>query len=221
MSQLTLNVEGPHHNSPVFTAGKALAEAKAAMILLHGRGAGAGDILALAEEFDQTEFAYIAPEAADNTWYPNSFLAPLASNEPWLSSALTVIPTLLAQIEAAGIPAERVVLLGFSQGACLTLESVARDARRYGAAIGLSGGLIGPAGTSRNYKGSLAGTPVFLGCSDRDAHIPRSRVEESGVILRNLGGEVDARIYPNMGHTVNRDEIGAVKNILNRLVTAS
>ncbi|MBA2682156.1 MAG: dienelactone hydrolase family protein [Ktedonobacteraceae bacterium] len=220
MSQLTLDVEGPHHGRPVFTAGKTLAEARAAMILLHGRGAGADDILALAEEFGQTDFAYIAPEATDNTWYPNSFLAPLASNEPWLSSALAVIPALLTQIEAAGIPTERIALLGFSQGACLTLESVARNAKRYGAAIGLSGGLIGPAGTPRNYKGSLAGTPVFLGCSDRDAHIPKARVEESAVILRNLGGEVDARIYPNMGHTVNRDEISAVKNILAKLIQA-
>ena len=220
MNQLTLHVEGPHRDRPVFTAGKALAEAKAAMILLHGRGAGADDILALAEEFGQTDFAYVAPEAADNTWYPNSFLAPLASNEPWLSSALAVIPALITQIEVAGIPTERIVLLGFSQGACLTLESVARHAKRYGAAIGLSGGLIGPEGTPRNYKGSLASTPVFLGCSDRDFHIPKQRVEESAVILRNLGGEVDARIYPNMGHTVNRDEISAVKNILDKLITA-
>ncbi|GAC1464670.1 MAG: dienelactone hydrolase family protein [Ktedonobacteraceae bacterium] len=220
MSQLTLNVEGPHHGRPVFTAGKPLSEASAAMILLHGRGAGADDILSLAEEFEQTDFAYIAPAATDNTWYPNSFLAPLASNEPWLSSALAVIATLLVQIEAAGIPAERTVLLGFSQGACLTLESAARNARRYGAAIGLSGGLIGPAGTARSYKGSLDGTPVFLGCSDRDFHIPRARVEESAAILQQLGGVVDARIYPNMGHTVNRDELSAVKNILNKLISA-
>ncbi len=219
MSQLTLSVEGPHRNRPVFTAGKVLSEARAAMILLHGRGAGADDILSLAEEFGQTDFAYIAPAAANNTWYPNSFLAPLASNEPGLSSALAVITTLLIQIEAAGIPAKRTVLLGFSQGACLTLESVARNARRYGAAIGLSGGLIGPEGTPRDYKGSLAGTPVFLGCSDRDFHIPKERVEESALILQNLGGEVDARIYPNMGHTVNEDEISAVKNILDKLVT--
>lgn len=220
MSQLTLNIEGPHRNRPVFTAGKPLAEAGAAMILLHGRGASADDILALAEEFGQTDFAYIAPAAAGNTWYPNSFLAPLASNEPGLSSALAVIATLLAQVEAAGISAERTVLIGFSQGACLTLESVARHAQRYGAAIGLSGGLIGPDGTPRDYQGSLAGTPVFLGCSDRDFHIPKERVEESAQILRNLGGDVDKRIYPNMGHTVNRDEISAVKNILNKLIEA-
>ncbi len=218
MSQFTLPIEGPHRNRPVFTAGKPIAEAKAAMILLHGRGADAGDILSLAEEFEQTDFAYIAPDATNHTWYPNSFLVPLARNEPWLSSALAAVASLLTQIEAAGIPAARTVLLGFSQGACLTLESVARNAHRYGAAIGLSGGLIGPDDAPRDYKGSLDGTPVFLGCSDKDFHIPKERVEASAGILRQLGGEVDARLYPNMGHTVNQDEINAVKNILEKLI---
>jgi len=218
MSQFTLDVEGPHRGRPVFMAGKPIAEAKVAMILLHGRGADADDILGLAEEFAQTEIAYIAPTAASNSWYPNSFLVPFARNEPWLSSALAAVASLLTQVAAAGIPAERTVLLGFSQGACLTLESVARHAHRYGAAIALSGALIGPEDAPRDYTGSLDGTPVFLGCSDKDFHIPKQRVEDSAAILQRLGGEVDARIYPNMGHTVNRDEIKAVKSILSTLL---
>jgi predicted esterase len=188
------------------------------MILLHGRGADAADILSLAEDFGQTDIAYIAPDALRNTWYPNYFLMPLAKNEPALSSALAVISSLLTQVEAAGIPTERTALLGFSQGACLILEYVARNAQRYGAAIGLSGGLIGPDDAPRDYKGSLANTPVFLGCSDRDIFIPKKRVEESAAILQQLGGAVDIRIYPNMGHTVNQDELSAVKKILDKLI---
>jgi predicted esterase len=145
-------------------------------------------------------------------------MAPIASNEPGLSSALAVLAALLEQIAAAGIPPERTMLLGFSQGACLALEFVARHARRYGGVAGLSGGLIGPPGTPREYPGSLEGTPVFLGCSDVDFHIPKERVEESAVVLRGLGGQVTARLYPNMGHTINMDEIGAVQEMMAGLI---
>jgi predicted esterase len=184
------------------------------MILMHGRGASAEDILTLVPELDQGGFAYLAPQAAGYTWYPYSFLAPLSSNEPWLSSALAVIASLLRQLTDAGIPPERTILLGFSQGACLSLEFAARNARRYGGVAGLSGGLIGPDGTPRNYTGSLAGTPVFLGCSDVDFHIPKERVLHSAEVLRGLGGDVTARLYPGMGHMVNDDEIQFVRGMM-------
>jgi phospholipase/carboxylesterase/glyoxalase family protein len=184
------------------------------MIMVHGRGATAEDILSLASELGHPEIAYLAPEARDDTWYPNSFLAPIQSNEPWLSSAISVIETLLATLEEAGIPAERTMLLGFSQGACLTLEFVARHARRYAGVVGLSGGLIGPDGTPRDYAGSLDGTPIFLGCSDVDPHIPKARVLESERVLSDLGAKVTARLYANMGHTINADELKYVRSMM-------
>src|SRR5690348_5890287 len=198
MSEQYEEIRGVHQGLPVLTAGKPLAEARAAMILVHGRGATAADILLLAGELQEPGFAYLAPEAANDAWYPNSFLAPLASNEPHLSSALAVISSLLAQADRAGIPAERTIITGFSQGACLSLEFVARHARRYGGIIALSGGLIGPDGTPRDYPGSLAGTPVFLGCSDIDPHIPKERVLHSAEVFRALGGQVTAKLYPRM-----------------------
>jgi predicted esterase len=188
------------------------------MIMMHGRGASAEDILGVAESFRQPGFVYLAPQAAGYTWYPNSFLAPLASNEPWLSSALAVIASLLEQLEGHNIPADRTIILGFSQGACLLLEFVARHARRYGGVAGLSGGLIGPDGTPRDYVGSLEGTPVFLGCSDVDPHIPKARVLESAEVLQHLGGVVTARLYPGMGHTINLDEIRAVRGMMVTLI---
>ena len=214
MSEQREEVRGPHQGLPVLTAGESLASARAAMILVHGRGASAADILMLAGELPQPGFAYLAPEAANHAWYPNSFLAPLASNEPYLTSALAVIASLLEQANSAGIPAERTVIAGFSQGACLSLEFVARHARRYGGVIALSGGLIGPDGTPRDYAGSLAGTPVFLGCSDIDPHIPRERVLLSAEVLQALGGQVTAKLYPRMGHTINRDELLVARSIV-------
>jgi phospholipase/carboxylesterase len=212
-------LRGPHQGLPVLTAGEPLASARAAMILVHGRGATATDILMLAEELAQPGFAYLAPEAANNAWYPNSFLAPLASNEPGLSSGLALIASLLEQVNKAGIAAERVVIVGFSQGACLSLEFVARHARRYGGVIALSGGLIGPDGTPRDYAGSLAGTPIFLGCSDIDPHIPKERVLHSAEVLRVLGGQVTAKLYPRMGHTINRDEILVARGIVEGVIS--
>ncbi|SRR5579884_616804 len=211
-------ISGPHRGQPVLVAGEPLESAKAAMIMMHGRGASAEDILELVREIDQAGFSYLAPQAADHAWYPNSFLAPIASNEPGLSSALAVIASLLEQVKEAGIGRERTMLLGFSQGACLLLEFVARNAQRYGGVVGLSGGLIGPEGTPRDYPGSLEGTPVFLGCSDRDFHIPKRRVELSAEVLQRMGGDVTARLYPHMGHTVNRDELQFVKGMMAALV---
>jgi predicted esterase len=187
------------------------------MILVHGRGASAEDIIGLAREFRQNEVAYLAPQAAGNTWYPYTFLAPVEKNEPALSSALGVLQGLVSSLGEQGLPPERVGLLGFSQGACLSLEFAARNARRYAAVVGLSGGLIGPPGTPRNYSGSATGTFVFLGCSDVDPHIPMERVQETAEAFRSLGAVVDERIYRGMGHTVNRDEIDAVRMILGGL----
>jgi len=211
-------MNGLHQGQPVLTAGAPLNKAEAAMILIHGRGANASDILELAGEFDQPAMAYLAPQAAGFTWYPNRFLAPIASNEPYLSSALQAVGDVLRQVEQAGIPAEKTVLLGFSQGACLALEYAARHARRYGGLVGFSGGLIGPPGTPFEYDGSLEGTPIFLGCSDVDFHIPLERVHETAAALRRLGGDVTERIYPNMGHTINQDEINFVRGMLAELV---
>lgn len=208
---------GAHAGQPVLLAGAPLERAHAAMVMLHGRGATARDILGLTDELNSVGVAYIAPQAAGSSWYPYSFLAPLEDNEPWLDSALDAVGTVLAQVAAAGIPPERTLLLGFSQGACLMLEYVARNARRYGGVAGLSGGLIGPEGTPRTYAGSLAGTPIFLGCSDRDPHIPARRVEESAEVLRRLGADVTSRLYHDMGHTINRDELDAVRTMMQRL----
>jgi phospholipase/carboxylesterase len=197
------------------TAGAPLAEATAALVMLHGRGAPAEDMLGLAGELGTSAgVAYLAPQASGFTWYPNPFLAPLESNEPWLSSALARVAGVLEDVAGAGIPPQRTLLLGFSQGACLTVEFAARNPRPYGGVVGLTGGLIGPPGTPRDYAGSLAGVPVFLGCSDRDPHIPLERVEETADVLGRMGGQVDRRIYPGMGHTVNGDELDAVRALV-------
>jgi predicted esterase len=188
------------------------------MVMVHGRGATAQDILTVANELTQPGFAYLAPQAAGNTWYPNSFLAPIVSNEPGLSSGFAAIADVLEQVSQAGILPERTMLLGFSQGACLTLEFVARHARRYGGVAGLSGGLVGPEGTQRDYAGTLAGTPVLLGCSDVDPHIPKGRVHHTAEVLRRLEGDVTLRLYSNMGHEINPDEIRFVRDMMARLV---
>jgi phospholipase/carboxylesterase len=199
-------------------AGEPLERARAAMIMLHGRGATAQDILTLTTSLDGSGFAYLAPQAVGNAWYPNNFRAPLADNEPFLSSALSMITSLLDQLAQVGISAEHTILLGFSQGACLTLEYAARHARRYGGIVGLSGGLIGPDDTPRNYPGSLVGTPVFLGCSDIDPYIPKAQVEEAAAVMKQSGGNVTTRLYPHMDHTVNLDELHAVQNMIDALI---
>ena len=210
-----------HQAQPVLTTGAPLDKAKAAMILVHGRGADARSILGLAGEFDQPDFAYLAPQATGNVWYPNRFLAPIESKEPYLSSALQAVGDVVAHVAQAGIAADKIILLGFSQGACLALEFGARQAQRYGGLVGLSGGLIGPEGTVFEYEGSLEDTPVFLGCSDVDFHIPVERVHETTAALQALGGNVTECIYPNMGHTINQDEIDFVGTMMAELVQPS
>ena len=204
----------PHAGQPVLTIGPAAGAARLALICIHGRGASAEDILGLAAELQLADVLCVAPQAAGHTWYPLSFLSPIPQNEPGISSGLGVIARLIEALGSEGVPAERIGLLGFSQGACLSLEFAARHARRYAGVFGLSGGVIGPPGTPRDYAGSCAGTPVFLGCSDVDSHIPLERVHETADVFRRLGARVDERIYPRMGHTVNQDELAAVRGIL-------
>lgn len=201
----------------VIRAGAPLGAARAAMILVHGRGASAEGMLGLADAFEASDIAYVAPQSRLGSWYPQSFMAPIAQNEPHLSNALKTLSDVVAGVERQGVPSEKIVLLGFSQGACLALEFAARNARRFGGVAGLSGGLIGPEGTPRTYAGSLAGTPVFLGCSDIDFHIPLKRVNESAEVLEALGGNVTEIIYPGMGHTIVQDEVEHVKKILKDL----
>ncbi|MBS0253060.1 MAG: alpha/beta hydrolase [Proteobacteria bacterium] len=201
----------------VIRAGAPLGAARAAMILVHGRGASAEGMLGFVDAFEADDIAYVAPQARSGSWYPQSFMAPIAQNEPHLSNALKTLSDVVADVERQGVPPEKMVLLGFSQGACLALEFAARNARRFGGVVGLSGGLIGPEGTPRTYAGSLAATPVFLGCSDVDFHIPLKRVNESAEVLKTLGGTVTEIIYPGMGHTIVQDEVEHVKKILRGL----
>ncbi|HET7095182.1 MAG TPA: dienelactone hydrolase family protein [Thermomicrobiales bacterium] len=209
-----MNADQPHANAAVFAAGAPLPQAAAAIVALHGRGASAADIMGLAADVAPAAAAIVAPQAAGATWYPFRFLEPIARNEPYLSSALALVERLIGEIEAAGVARERIALLGFSQGACLALEFLARHPARYGAALGFSGGLIGPPGTPFAYPGSLAGTPVLLGCSDVDPHIPLRRVEETAAVLGAMDAEVTLRIYPGMGHAINRDEIALARTML-------
>jgi predicted esterase len=209
----------PHINQPVLTAGASIEEAKSAMIMIHGRGATAEDILSLSGEMNAADFAFLAPQAAGHQWYPNTFRAPLETNQPWLDSSLKKITDLLEHLDQNDIPAECVILLGFSQGACLALEYAARNPRKYGGIVALSGGLIGPDGLQRTLSGSLENTPVFIGCSDRDPHIPLHRVQEATEVMRGLDAKVTERIYPGMSHTVNIDEIEYVMNMMAALRT--
>ncbi|HYO50319.1 MAG TPA: dienelactone hydrolase family protein [Chloroflexia bacterium] len=202
-----------HQGKGLFAGGAPLRQAHGAMLMVHGRGATAFDILSLSDELENLNFAYIAPQAADNAWYPNGFMSPIPGNEPWLSSALATLEGVLSFI-AKYMPYQKIIILGFSQGACLALEFAARNARRYGGIVGLSGGLIGPDGTPRDYPGSFDGTPVFLGCSDVDPHIPKARVLHTEEVFTRMGASVTTRLYPGMGHTTNQDEIAAVKAIM-------
>jgi len=204
---------GPHAGQPLLHSGSPLATAHAAMLLVHGRGASAADIMTVGQELMHSDFAYLAPQAAGNAWYPNPFTAPIESNEPYLSSAMSVLEEVLAKV-AEHVPPERVILLGFSQGACLTLEFCARHARRYGGVVAFTGGLIGPDGTPRDYPGSFQGTPIFIGSSDVDPHIAKGRVLEAGEVLEHMGAAVTVKLYPNMAHTVNADEIHSAAQIV-------
>jgi predicted esterase len=204
------------HGQRILQAGEPLAKARAAMILVHGRGASAEDIMTIAAEVQSPGFAYLAPQAANNAWYPYPFTSPIESNEPYLSAALSMLGSLVERVEET-VPVSRLVLLGFSQGACLATEFAARNAKRYGGVIGLSGGLIGPDGTPRDYPGDFDATPVFLGCSDVDPHIPKERVLETADVFRRMGARVTARLYSGMAHTVSLEEIAEVRALVSAI----
>lgn len=204
----------PHRDGPVRQFGKPLAEASGAIILLHGRGGSAEDILSLAHELYFPELVYLAPQAAGNTWYPNSFLAPVAQNEPWLTSALRKLETTLQMATGAGISADRIVIGGFSQGACLATEFVARHPQRYAGLIAFTGGLIGPPGADLTHTGDLAGTPAFFGSGDPDPHVPWQRVQQSATVLKDMGAAVTTQRYPNRPHTISSEEIDFAKRFI-------
>lgn len=198
----------------ILRSGPAAAAARAAFVLVHGRGASARDIMGVAAALDVDDLAWLAPEAPGHTWYPLSFLAPIERNEPSLSASLAILAEIVASLEADGLARDRIGLLGFSQGACLALEFAARSATKYAGLVGFSGGLIGPPGTPRDYGGSFDGTPVLLGCSDIDPHIPVERVHETEAVFTRMRATVDERIYRGMGHTINQDEIDAARMLL-------
>jgi phospholipase/carboxylesterase len=210
--------QGLHQGNAVLVAGEPLESARAVVLMVHGRGAQAEDILSLVPFISQPGFAYLAPQASGNTWYPNSFRAPIAENEPWLSSALDLLAEVHARILQNNIPSERTMFLGFSQGACLALEYTARNPRRYGGVVGLSGALIGPDDSVREDNGSFEDTPVFLGCSDVDFHVPKERVDQAAAALKKIGASVTERIYPQMGHTTNEDELAFIRDMMKRLL---
>jgi predicted esterase len=209
----------PHAGQPLVAAGTPLGSGRGVVIMAHGRGAGPKNILDLVPRLDRPALTYLAPAAAGNTWYPFSFMADIGKNEPGLSSAMSVLAALVEDVVAKGVPREKIAILGFSQGACLTAEFAVRHPARYGGIIAFTGGLIGPPGAIWNERGSFDGTPVFLGCSDVDAHVPQSRVDESAEVFARMGASVDKRIYPGMAHIVNNDEIEAARAILDRIGT--
>lgn len=217
-SGLVRDLSDPHAGQPVLQAGPGLDRAAAALVLVHGRGGSPESILSIYRELALPELAALAPQAAGSTWYPQSFLAPLADNQPYLDSALRRLASIVDDLIARGIGSERLALLGFSQGACLTLEFTARHPRRYGAVIGFTGGLIGPPGTLREYPGTLAGTPGFLGAGDPDPHVPFERVRETQAVLARMGAEVELRRYPGMPHTINEDELDAARELLQAIL---
>jgi predicted esterase len=208
----------PHRDQPVVSNGPSLDESRGAVIMIHGRNAAPANILTLVPSLDRPEFTYLAPAAAGGTWYPYSFLAERERNEPGLTSGLDVIDRLVKDVVSRGVPKDRIVLLGFSQGGCLTAEFAASHADRYGGVIVYSGGLIGPPGTTWAFPGSFGGTPVFLGCSDVDAHVPRARVGESAAVFTRMGAAVTERIYPGMGHLVNDDEIVFTRGVMDSIL---
>ena len=202
------------HQKHVLLKGSKLGEAERVLVMLHGRGANAEDILSMADYLNVQTFTLLAPQATGNTWYPNSFLAPPYTNEPWLSSAISLIEDITDDITAKGIDYNHIFFLGFSQGACLTLEYVTRNAKRYGGVVAFTGGLIGDRIYEQNYTGDFGSTPIFIGTSDPDPHVPVQRVHDSVKILKEMNAQVTEKIYKNMGHTINEDEIEIVNNLI-------
>ena len=215
--ELSLKGSGPHAGQPVRTAGVELGKARAAMILVHGRGASAADMLPLADNLTAPGLAFLAPEAYGDFWYPNRYDTPLAGNEPWLSSALAGLGGLVDQLAAAGIPPERIILTGFSQGACLCAEFAARNARRYAGVGVLAGGLIGPRETPRDYPGSLDKTPVYLGCSDPDPYFTPAWIDYSARVFTRLGAAVETKLFPDLGHRINLEMLRAVQTMIDSI----
>ena len=207
----------PHTGQPVATLGPDPEKSRAAMIMIHGRNATPASILELVSLIGVPDIHYVAPAAADNTWYPYSFLEDIEKNEPGISSGYSVIDGLVKDLMGRGLQREQIFLLGFSQGACLASTYAVRHAARYGGVFALSGGLIGPPGTSWDFPGSFDGTPVFLGCSDVDGHIPKERVEESAEVFRRMKAAVTLRLYAGMGHTVSVDEVTFIRQTLTNI----
>jgi len=210
---------GPHRDQALLKRGAPLDKAEGAIVLLHGRGGSAEDIVTLGDDLGGPEFAYLAPQAAGHTWYPYSFLSPLEQNEPYLSSALARVESVVELAMAAGIPAHKVVIAGFSQGACLATEFVARRPRRYAGLVAFTGGLIGPPDSDLTHAGDLEGTPAFFGSGDPDPHVPWQRVQQSAEILTRMNADVVARRYPGMPHTVTLDEIQSARQHVQFLST--
>lgn len=204
------------HRKDIRTAGKKLEEAEKALVMLHGRGAAAEDILSLAAYLAVKDFALLAPQATNYTWYPYSFLVPPEQNEPWLSSALEILGDLVNEIRKAGIDSRNIYFTGFSQGACLTLEFVARHATKWGGVAAFTGGLIGDKLYNENYNGDFNGTPMFIGTSDPDPHVPVQRVNETTRLLRSMNAAVTEKIYPHLGHTISEDELAQANQVVFR-----
>lgn len=195
------------HQKNIITAGKELTKASKVLLMIHGRGGSAEDILSLADYLQVQDYTLVAPQATGNTWYPYSFLAPPAQNEPWLSSALYLLKEVVDDLHGAGVPSEQIYFLGFSQGACLTLEFVTRNATRWGGVAAFTGGLIGDKIYRENYSGDFGGTPVFIGTSNPDPHVPVERVYATTNILKEMHADVTEKVYAGMGHTINADEL--------------
>ena len=212
------NIDDPHADQPLLRAGPSPDKAAGTIVLIHGRGASAESILSLHRVLGISNLSALAPQAAGHTWYPNSFLASIETNQPYLDSALNRIDSIIDDLLSQTIPSERIALLGFSQGACLTSEYVARHPRHYGAVMALTGGLIGPPGTPRDYPGSLQGTPIFLGTSDPDPHVPFPRVRETEAVLAQMGAKVEVRRYPGMPHTINQEEMDICRTMLESMI---
>ena len=209
----------PHGGGPVIRAGVPLDQARGFVIAVHGRGAGPANILDLVPALDQPGLSWAAPAAAGGTWYPKSFMAPIPENEPGITSGIAVVHGLIEEARAAGMAENRIAVLGFSQGACLACTAVQRRPARYGCALVFSGGLIGPPGTTWTGPASFAGTPVFFGCSDVDAHVPEARVKDSAEVFARMGAQVTTRIYPGMGHLINDDELAIGRALIGELLS--